>query len=81
MTIKKTLLYIAPLLALVLTMSRVVRAEESTPKAGVLIATDFPSLHEAVAAARKSGEELYLPAGNYVLTKTLDLTLPTGALP
>lgn len=43
-----------------------------------VVATDYPDLQQAVDALRDQTGELYIPAGTYVLTKTLDLTQPPG---
>jgi hypothetical protein len=45
---------------------------------GRLIATDFADLHAAVAALPGGTGEIYLPPGNYVLEKPLDLSHPSG---
>jgi len=43
-----------------------------------VIATDYPDLQAAVDALPDRMGEVYLPAGNYVLTKTLNLSYPKG---
>jgi len=50
------------------------------PRMGVtVVATDYPSLQAAVDALSNRTGTVYLPAGAYVLTNTLDLTRPPSA--
>jgi hypothetical protein len=51
-------------------------AGEARP--GRVIATDYPNLQAAVNALPDRTGEVYLPPGEYVLEKTLDLSYPPG---
>jgi len=53
-------------------------AAKPAPACRRVIATDYPTLQDAVNALPDRTGEVYLPAGNYVLTKTLDLSYPSG---
>ena len=54
---------------------RIFAGNTTTKKTDIIVATDYPDLHAAVAAARSLGVgRIYVPAGVYVLEKTLDLT-------
>jgi hypothetical protein len=50
-------------------------ADNASPR---VVASDYPDLHAAVAALGGRTGEIYLPKGEYVLEKTLDLTAPSG---
>lgn len=49
-----------------------------TPKPARVIATDYPSIQAAIDALPGRMGEIYIPAGRYVLTKTLNLSYPPG---
>ncbi|MBV9122528.1 MAG: hypothetical protein JO112_04155 [Planctomycetes bacterium] len=46
---------------------------------GIIVATDYHSLQEAIDAAKKANDsEVYIPAGTYVVQEPLNLALPKG---
>jgi hypothetical protein len=53
-------------------------AEDPSQRPGRIIASDYPDLHAAVGALEGRTGEVYLPKGEYLLERTLDLSSPPG---
>ncbi len=68
------LILFCPLLSVLLCIS----ALADTSKPARIIASDYPNLQAAVDALPDRTGEVYLPAGTYLLDKTLNLSYPQG---
>jgi len=50
-------------------------SEDTAKKLGYIVATDYPSINDAIAAARETGMyRIYIPAGVYEITETINLS-------
>ncbi len=62
------------LVVLLLLVTAALVVAQEAPERPWVVATDYPSIQDAIWALPENGGTVYIPAGTYVITETIDLT-------